>query len=56
MNDPDYPPGLFPSVARDVVLLHHRNFHKDAKDDQASQIIMKNIARLLPVHLRGEFA
>ena len=28
----------------------------DMKDDQASQIIMENIARLLPVHLRGEFA
>jgi len=26
------------------------------KDDQASQIIMENIARLLPVPLRGEFA
>jgi hypothetical protein len=33
MNDPDYsyPPGLFPGVARDVVLLRHRDFHKDAK-------------------------
>jgi hypothetical protein len=33
MNDPDYsyPPGLFPGVARDVVLLRHRNFHNDAK-------------------------
>ena len=28
----------------------------DEKDDQASQIIMENIAGLLPVHLRGEFA
>lgn len=28
----------------------------DEKDAQASQIIMENIARLLPVHLRGEFA
>jgi hypothetical protein len=28
----------------------------DEKDDQASRIIMENIARLLPVHLRGEFA
>jgi len=28
----------------------------DKKDLQASQIIMKNIARLLPVHLPGEFA
>ena len=26
------------------------------KDDQATQIVMKNIARLLPSHLRGEFA
>jgi hypothetical protein len=26
------------------------------KDDQASQIIIENIARLLPVRLRGEFA
>jgi hypothetical protein len=33
MNYPDYsyPPGLFPSVARDVILLRRRNFHKDAK-------------------------
>ncbi len=33
MNSPDYsyPPGLFPSVALDVILLHHRDFHKDAK-------------------------
>jgi hypothetical protein len=33
MNDPDYsyPLGLFLSVARDVVLLRHRDFHKDAK-------------------------
>ena len=28
----------------------------DEKDRQASQTIMENIARLLPVHLRGEFA
>lgn len=28
----------------------------DDKDARASQIIMENIARLLPVHLRGEFA
>lgn len=28
----------------------------DEKDVQASQIIMEHIARLLPVHLRGEFA
>jgi hypothetical protein len=28
----------------------------DEIDDRASQIIMENIARLLPVHLRGEFA
>jgi hypothetical protein len=134
---------LFPSIARDVVLLRHRNFHKDAKlcienlkpplqvlgkenipqqgscvitfnhyhrpgfgaqrsqgrslgakaglsflpvgayeadgifqvhfgkryelhvgndlsveekDDQSPQLIMENIARLLPVDLRGEFA
>ncbi|HLO30802.1 MAG TPA: hypothetical protein VK249_16780 [Anaerolineales bacterium] len=26
------------------------------KDDRAARIIMKNIARLLPLHLRGEFA
>jgi hypothetical protein len=33
MNNPDYsyPPGLFPRVARDIVLLRHRDFHKDAK-------------------------
>jgi len=29
---------------------------KDARDAQAAQIIMKNIAQLLPSHLRGEFA
>jgi hypothetical protein len=29
---------------------------KDAKDAQAAEIIMKNIARLLPLHLRGDFA
>jgi hypothetical protein len=28
----------------------------DEKDVQASQIMMENIARLLPLHLRGEFA
>ena len=27
----------------------------DEKDHQASQIIMEHVARLLPVHLRGEF-
>ena len=27
----------------------------DEKDEQAMQIVMKNIARLLPIHLRGEF-
>lgn len=33
-----------------------RHLSSDEKDDQASQIIMENIARLLPVPLRGEFA
>lgn len=33
-----------------------RDPSSDAKDAQASQIIMENIARLLPLHLRGEFA
>jgi hypothetical protein len=28
----------------------------DEKDEQASQIMMENIAGLLPVRLRGEFA
>jgi hypothetical protein len=28
----------------------------DEKDEQAMQIVMKNIASLLPMHLRGEFA
>jgi hypothetical protein len=32
------------------------NLSSDAKDAEASRIIMENIARLLPVHLRGEFA
>jgi len=31
------------------------NLSADEKDNQAAQIIMKNIARLLPLHLRGEF-
>ena len=33
-----------------------RELSADERDAQASQIIMKNIARLLPIHLRGEFA
>jgi hypothetical protein len=33
-----------------------KNLAVDEKDDQASQVIMENIARLLPLHLRGEFA
>jgi hypothetical protein len=33
-----------------------RDLSADEKDRQASQIIMENIAGLLPVHLRGEFA
>jgi hypothetical protein len=33
-----------------------RGLSADEKDYYASQIIMENIARLLPVHLRGEFA
>lgn len=33
-----------------------RGLSSDEKDVQAAQIIMKNIARLLPAHLRGEFA
>ena len=33
-----------------------RGLSSDEKDAQAAQIIMKNIARLLPAHLRGEFA
>jgi hypothetical protein len=33
-----------------------RYLSADEKDAQASQIIMKNIAQLLPNHLRGEFA
>lgn len=32
------------------------NLSSDEKDAQASQIIMQNIARLLPLPLRGEFA
>ena len=33
MTAPDYsyPPGLFPRVALDVLLLRHRDFHQDAK-------------------------
>ena len=33
MSYPDYsyPPGLFVRVARDVILLRHRDFHQDAK-------------------------
>ena len=33
-----------------------RELSADEKDVQAAQIIMKNIAQLLPIHLRGEFA
>ena len=33
-----------------------RHVSADEKDAQASQIIMKNIAQLLPMRLRGEFA
>lgn len=33
-----------------------RNQSSNEKDDRASQVIMKNIAGLLPAHLRGEFA
>lgn len=32
-----------------------RGLSADEKDDRASQLIMENIARLLPVPLRGEF-
>jgi hypothetical protein len=32
-----------------------RELGPDEKDERAAQIIMKNIARLLPLHLRGEF-
>lgn len=32
-----------------------RHISADEKDAQASQIIMKHIAQLLPTHLRGEF-
>lgn len=32
------------------------NLAPDEKDHQASQIMMEHIARLLPAHLRGEFA
>ena len=31
------------------------NLSPDEKDNQASQVIMENIARFLPVQLRGEF-
>jgi hypothetical protein len=33
-----------------------RGLSADAKDEQAARIVMKNIARLLPMSLRGEFA
>jgi hypothetical protein len=33
-----------------------RDLSSNEKDAQAAQIIMKNIAQLLPMHLRGEFA
>jgi hypothetical protein len=32
------------------------DLHADVKDEQAIQIVMRNIARLLPMRLRGEFA
>ena len=49
MNDPhySYPPGLFPRVAWDVMLLRHRNFRKDAK------ACIENLKPLLQV-LGGE--
>jgi hypothetical protein len=61
---PDYscPPGLVPSVALDVVLLCHRNFHQDAKvciehlKPPLEVLGKENMVRPLPVHLRGEFA
>ena len=40
--------------AYELNLVHH--FAPVEKDRRASQIMMENIARLLPVHLRGEFA
>lgn len=39
--------------AYNLTIPHHSL--PDEKDKQAAQIIMKNIARLLPLHLRGEF-
>ena len=39
--------------AYNLSISHHLS--ADEKDKQAAQIIMKHIARLLPVHLRGEF-
>lgn len=37
-------------------LIVDRSLSSDEKDAQAAQIIMKNIAQLLPSYLRGEFA
>jgi len=38
------------------VLSVSRDLSPDEKDTQAAQLMMKNIAQLLPNHLRGEFA
>ena len=49
--------GVFTVHFGEVYELHvSRDLSADEKDAQASQIIMKNIAQLLPNHLRGEFA
>ena len=40
---------------RPYMLSVGRELPADEKDQQAAQIIMKNIARLLPVYLKGEF-
>ncbi len=42
-------------VGRRYELNIGRELSADEKDEQAAQIIMKNIARLLPPHLKGEF-
>jgi len=49
--------GVFTIHFGETYELHiQRELSADEKDAQAAQIIMKNIAQLLPMNLRGEFA
>jgi hypothetical protein len=60
MPYPEYshPYGLFAAFLGDVLFLCVRaaTLPVDEKDEQAGQIIMKNMAGPLPIYLKGEFA